>query len=205
MAVNESDIIKRIKLGDSDAFEELYKQHYLSLRLYAKLMLSEEEAEDVVQDSFLNLWFHRETLNESQSVRAYLFRSVYNASLNVLRNKRRIESGGDNLHKQEIEEMGAEYFYNPDRNDVIMNLYTRETRQKLHTAINSLPPRCREVFSLSYLDDLSGKEISNKLGISLSTVENHINNALKLLRKKLILYKSDLLILFILLYKVVFS
>lgn len=197
MSANESNLILRIKSGDSGAFEELYKLHYFSLRLYAKLILS-EEAEDIVQDAFLNMWLHRETLNESLSIRAYLFRSVYNASLNRLRSKQRTEPT-DDLYKLEIEEMGAEYFYNPDKNNVITDIYTRETRQKIHTAIDSLPPRCREVFSLSYFEDLSGKEISTKLGISISTVENHINNAFKLLRKKLLSHKNDLLFLIVLL------
>lgn len=203
MTGNEPIVIRRIKAGDSGAFEELYKLHYYSLRMYAKLMLSDREAEDVVQDVFINLWLHRETLNEALSVRAYLFRSVYNSSLNVIRNKRRTEPC-DDLSKREIEEMGADYYYDPDRNNVITDLYAREARSKIHSAIDSLPPRCKEVFSLSYFDGLPGKEISRKLGISLSTVENHINNAFKILRKKLLSYKNDLLILLVLLYKMLF-
>lgn len=190
----ESGLIEKIKSGDSGAFEELYKLHYFALSMYAKLMLNEGESEDVVQDVFLNLWTHRDLLNESLPIRAYLFRSVYNASLNVLRKKRRTESY-DSIYSQEIEEIGAQHFYNPDANNVIMDLYARDARTKIYTAIKSLPPRCQEIFSLSFIDDLSGKEISKRLGISLSTVENHINNALKLLRKKLLSHKNDMYLL----------
>ncbi len=73
----------------------------------------------------------------------------------------------------------------PDRNPVIVKLMDNELRDTLTEAIGSLPPKSREVFIMSYLDDMSNKEISAKLGISLSTVENHIYKALKLLRSSL--------------------
>lgn len=78
------------------------------------------------------------------------------------------------------------------------NLFNDELRKELNKAIETLPPRCKEVFTLSFLYEFSGKEISEKLGISVSTVENHINNALKILRTKLITHKDELLVLLLL-------
>ena len=71
---------ERIKNGDRNAFDDLYKQHYFSVRSYARLLLDESEAEDVVQDVFFNLWLHRDTLNETLSLRGYLLRSTYNTA-----------------------------------------------------------------------------------------------------------------------------
>ena len=73
-----------------------------------------------------------------------------------------------------------------------------ETVREINRAIESLPPKCREVFKLSYLEDLSNREISERLGISQSTVENHIYSALKQLRQKL--SKEQLLLLLALLF-----
>lgn len=182
-------LVERIKQGDRVAFNELYKQHFVSLRSYARLLLGEDEAEDVVQDVFFNVWVHREALDASQSVRGYLLRAVYHTALNVIKRKGLQESYG-NAYKEEIEAMGWRY-YNPDGSDIIGRLYARDLRTQLQAAIDSLPPRCRQVFSLSYLYDMSGKEISRRLGISLSTVENHIHNALKILRDKLNAEKND--------------
>lgn len=184
-------LVEKIKEGDREAFDELYKLHYLSVRFYAELMLDANEAEDVVQDVFLNVWLHREGLDDSLSLRSYLLRSVYNSSINILKRKKHSE----NYHsacEQEIEEMGYLY-YNPDSCDIIRRLYNQDLRMELNTAIASLPVRCREVFTLSYIDELPSKEISEKLGISLSTVNNHIYSALKLLRNRLGEYKSGLL------------
>lgn len=180
---NTTSLIERVRKGDRIAFNELYRQYYLSLRLYAELLLDEEESEDVVQDVFLNVWLRKEGLDDSQSLQGYLLRSVYNSSLNILKKKGR-SNDYRSIYEQEIEEIGYKY-YDPDANDVIRKLYNQDLRAEINAAINSLPIRCREVFTLSYLHDMTSKEISLQLGISLSTVDNHIYSALKLLREKL--------------------
>ncbi|WP_455634430.1 RNA polymerase sigma-70 factor [Parabacteroides sp.] len=180
---NTTSLIERVRKGDRIAFNELYRQYYLSLRSYAELFLDEEESEDVVQDVFLNVWLRKEGLDDSQSLQGYLLRSVYNSSLNVLKKKGR-SNDYRSVYEQEIEEIGYKY-YDPDANDVIRKLYNQDLRTEINAAINSLPTRCREVFTLSYLHDMPSKEISLQLGISLSTVDNHIYSALKILREKL--------------------
>ena len=93
--------------------------------------------------------------------------------------------------------MGSAY-YAPDNSPIIRKLYSDDLRASLDAAIESLPPKCREVFKLSYLEDLSNREISERLGISQSTVENHMYSALKQLRQKL--SKEQLLLLLALLF-----
>jgi RNA polymerase sigma-70 factor (ECF subfamily) len=75
--------------------------------------------------------------------------------------------------------------WSPDRNPVIQSVFNADLRDIIGEAMAKLSPRCREVFTLSYLDNLTNKEISERLGISLSTVENHIYLALKQLRASL--------------------
>ncbi len=181
-------LIKRVKQGDRTAFDELYKLHYFSLRSYASLFLDKEEAEDIVQDVFLNIWINKDRLDDKLSFRNYLLRSIYNSSLNVIKKKSH-SAEYNSIYRNEIEEMGYLY-YNPDANDIIRRLYNEDLQTQLTKAINSLPAKCREVFTLSYIHEMPSKEISKKLGISLSTVENHIYAALKQLRKVLEVNKS---------------
>lgn len=188
--MDDISLVERIKQGDRAAFDELYKRHYVALRSYARLLLREEEAEDVVQDVFFNIWIHRNALDASLSIRGYLLRAVYHTALNVIKRKGMHETYG-NAYKEEIEEMGRRSYYDPDASESIGRLYVQDLRAEIHAAIDSLPPRCRQVFSLGYLYDMSGKEISRKLGISLSTVENHMYSALKILREKLKAHKND--------------
>lgn len=176
-------LIRRVKKGDKVAFDELYKLHYPALRTYAGMLLRDEEAEDVVQDVFLNVWLRKEGLDDSLSFKSYLFRSVYNTALNIIKH-RRYTDNYRSVCEKEIEEMGYDY-YDPDSCDVIRRLYLQDIQADINAAIDSLPPKCRGVFTLSYLHDMPSKEISEKLGISLRTVDNHIYAALKLLREKL--------------------
>lgn len=192
---NVVSLVERLKRGDRAAFNEIYELHYLSVRFYADLMLDADDAEDVVQDVFLNLWLHREGLDDTLSIRGYLLRSVYNSALNILKKRKHANDYYSSCEK-EIEEMGYDY-YDPDSCDIIRRLYNEDLRADLQAAIESLSVRCREVFVLSYLQDMPSKEISRKLGISLSTVDNHIYSALKQLRDKLGGYKAGLTLLFL--------
>ena len=183
---NVVSLVEMLKRGDRAAFNEIYELHYLSVRFYADLMLDADDAEDVVQDVFLNLWLHREGLDDTLSIRGYL---------HMLKKKKHANDYYSSCEK-EIEEMGYGY-YDPDSCDIIRRLYNADLRADLQAAIESLPVRCREVFVLSYLQDMPSKEISRKLGISLSTVDNHIYSALKQLRDKLGGYKAGLSLLFL--------
>ena len=163
---------------------------------YARLFMKDDWAEDVVQDVFYNVWQNRAALDDSNSLYKYLLRSVYNRALNYLDKNRR--AGDYRAHYQErIASMGSAY-YAPDNSPIIRKLYSDDLRASLDAAIESLPPKCREVFRLSYLEDLSNREISERLGISQSTVENHMYAALKQLRRKL--SKEQLLLLLALLF-----
>lgn len=192
---NVRALVEKVKTGDRKAFNHLYERFYIPLCSYASLLIERDEAKDVVQDVFVNIWIRREYIDTSLSFHGYLLRSVYNSSLNVLKRKdysREYQS----VYRKKIEQMGH-LFYNPDTNETIQHLYNEDLRATLEAAINSLPERCREIFRLSYIDGLPGKEISSKLNISLSTVENHIYSALKQLRSKLKEYVLFLFMIFI--------
>ena len=154
------------------------------------------DAEDVVQDVFYNVWQRRETLDDSNSLYKYLLRSVYNRSLNYLDKNRRAGEYGA-YYRERIAALGSSY-YAPDNSPVVQKLYNDDLRASLDAAIESLPPKCREVFRLSYIEDLSNREIGEQLGISPRTVENHMYAALKQLRRKL--SKEQLLLLLSLLF-----
>ena len=163
---------------------------------YARLFMKDDWAEDVVQDVFYNVWQNRAALDDSNSLYKYLLRSVYNRALNYLDKNRR--AGDYRAYYQErIASMGSAY-YAPDNSPIIRKLYSDDLRASLDAAIESLPPKCREVFRLSYIEDLSNREIGEQLGISPRTVENHMYAALKQLRRKL--SKEQLLLLLSLLF-----
>lgn len=164
------------------SYQTLFRRYYPSLLFYATRLVGEEEAEDVVQDVFVELWKRKETIEIGDQIQAFLYRAVYTRALNVL--KHRSVQDGYCAAMEEINQKRAE-FYQPDNNEVIRRIEDKELRQEIYGAINELPDKCKEVFKLSYLHEMKNKEIADALGVSLRTVEAHMYKALKFLRSRL--------------------
>lgn len=163
-------------------YKLLFRKYYTNLLFYATRIVGEEEAEDVVQDVFVELWRRQESMTVGDQIQAFLYRAVYTRALNVLKHrdiKNSYEAVMLEIHQKRIE------FYQPDSNDVVKRIEDGELRKELFDAINELPDKCKMVFKLSYMHDMKNKEIAETLGISLRTVEAHMYKALKLLRDRL--------------------
>ena len=180
----ERELIIRIRKGDREAFDRYCRSRYVSLISYAQLFVPAVWAEDVVQDVLFGVWQHRGSLKEDPGqVRAYMIRSVYNRCLNYLKRERQ-RMGDVSTSDARILELVSPY-YSPERNPVMADLFNAELGRIIDAAIDRLSPRCREVFRMSYLEDIPDKEIAARLGLSVRTVENQIYAALKQLRTDL--------------------
>ncbi len=180
----EKELIIRIRKGDREAFDRYCRTRYVSLISYARLFVPAAWAEDVVQDVLFAVWQRRGSLREDPSeVRSYMIRSVYNRCLNYLKRERQRAGAFSDSDARILELVSP--FYSPDRNPVMADLFNAELVRIIDAAIDRLSPRCREVFRMSYLEDIPDKEIAARLGISVRTVENQIYTALKQLRADL--------------------
>ena len=167
----------RIKMGDEQAFELLFKKHYTTLCNFSnKYLFNPEEAQDVVQDVFLNIWENRDEIDPEESLKAYLFRITANNSINKLR-RRKVKTKYDEILKfVYVENLGL------SPHDSFLE---RELSEYLGLAFNKIPPQCRRVFDLSRIDGLKYSEIAEYLRISVKTVESHMSKALAILRTEL--------------------
>jgi RNA polymerase sigma-70 factor (ECF subfamily) len=179
------------KKADRDQYNTIFKQYYPRLLAYAGLFVDEDTAKDIVQDLMVYLWDKSDTLTIHTSLESYLFKSVYQRCLNTLKHNR-VQEGY--LHAQLLNDIEAGY-YDPDRNQVIREIFSTELRQILQTAIESLPPKCREAFTKSYIEGMHTNEIAAELNITERTAETHIYNALKHLR---VMLKDKVYVLLIL-------
>jgi RNA polymerase sigma-70 factor (ECF subfamily) len=173
--VNERELLERIRHGDEDAFDALFRTHYGSLVGMAEGMLrSRAIAEEVVQDVMLELWRRRQSLQIEESLRAYLFRATRNRALNHLRHGR-------------VERMGEPHAVGAIAAPATAPaaLVEEEIDIALREAVAVLPDRCREVFELSRVHGLRYSEIAGTLGISVKTVEAQMGKALRTLRERL--------------------
>ena len=173
---------------DRKGFEELFKSFFPSLCMFAqKYVPDQDTAKEVVHNVFLNLWEKREKVDMSTPLKSYLFTSVYNRCLNSIRDQKKFDR----------DETVFERLDSNDFIDATDRLEEQELEQRIFDALQSLPEKCREVFTLNRFEGLKYAEIAEKHGISVKTVETQMSKALKILREKLSDYLT-IIILFIL-------
>ncbi|MCG8608600.1 RNA polymerase sigma-70 factor [bacterium] len=166
----------RIKRSDPEAFRALFDLYQQSIYNFIYLKLRDSAAaEDVVQEAFIRVWENRLELDENRSVRTYLFTIANNLALNVIRHQRIVLKYQAEADKKP-----------PVVDETYLELESRELQIALVKALMNLPEAPRQAFMMSRFEELKYKEIADRLGISVKTVENHIGKALKLLRKSLI-------------------
>ena len=188
----ERSLILRLIEGDEDAFCELYATYKNRLIYFAmRFLKSREYAEDVFQDAFTVVWQSRRFINPDASFSSYLYTIMRNRILNQLRN-----AANEEKLKESILSQALDYTEDTKR-EVMLN----DLKSLISHALQQLTPRQREIFEMSREAQLSHKEIADKLGISINTVQEHISTSLKLIRTHLIKYSGseyvDLLLLLI--------
>lgn len=171
--MSDEALFEMLKSDHVWAMKEIFDRHNLRLfQLAAGVLNDEDQAKDLVQDVFIDLWNRRHTSN-IQLLSHYLSRAIKFQVLKHLRNGK--------LQDRHLKLAQKVQFAN--QTEEMLNF--QELEIQLHKAITVLPPRCKEVFFLSRYQNLSHKEISMRLKISTKTVEAQISKALSVLRSKL--------------------
>jgi len=171
--------IRAIAEGDQKAFEQLFREWYVRLCVYAESLLHDRDAsEDLVQGVFCMLWEKRENLEHCGIISAYLYRSVYHGALNLLKHEKvRAAFLEFQKNQEEKEEGEIEFFMENENQQVLL--------AEIDRAIQALPEQCREIFLLSRFAGKKSTEIASQLNISVRTVETQLYRAMKKIREKL--------------------
>ena len=171
---DEASVAERLKAGDTEAFNALYRHYFRALVVYASRIVSADKAEEAVQETMLWLWENRTVLCISTSLPKYLFGAVRNNCLTYL--------GHESIERRvlgNIRNKMCEQFEVPDF-DVV-----EELRENIRAAVADLPASYREAFEMSRFQRKTYEEIAAVLEISPKTVDYRIQQCLKILRVKL--------------------
>lgn len=186
-----SECFQNLAKGDASAFEtifELYKKRVFGVAL--KMLKSETEAEEIVQDVFLSIWLAKSKLSDVNDPEAYLFTITYNTIYTHLKKASRNQQ----LLKTIIDHLTQ------IQNTTDETIAAHETGKLINEAIQQLPPQQRAVYELSKQEGLSYNEIAECMHLSRNTVRNHLAEAMKTIRaflKKTAMLFSSLVVFLI--------
>jgi len=167
-------IINKLKEGDVLSFDYIFKKYNKKVYYFALSYLkNKEEAEDVVQDVFMNLWKYRDQINEYYVFSKYLFKITYNATC-----KRFRKQASDKKHLEEV----LQNIIIED-NSTNLDIEYNNLLETANLLIEKLPTRQKNILLLSIKEQLPSEQIALKLNISKKTVENYLTMAKTTLRK----------------------
>ncbi|WP_163712596.1 RNA polymerase sigma-70 factor [Mangrovibacterium lignilyticum] len=170
--------ISSTALPTEKQFESIFREYFVRLCCFADRYTNNiEESKEIVQEVFLKVWDKRDVLPMDDDLKFYLFRSVKNASLNLLQHKRVVDDFQSVLYLL--------YTADGSENQVFQSLEVIELKEKIDAAVASLPTECRRIFLLSRDMGLKYAEIAQELSVSVKTVETQMSRALSRLRRLL--------------------
>lgn len=177
-------ILDGINDKDEKSWAQLYSACYASLCTYVESIVCDmDNAKDIVQDLFVAIWDSKLRFGTASELLSYLYKSLYNNALIFLRNSKNRERLLEKMKQEELvrEDTWDDYLLKMVREEIIRLLY-------LH--IEDLPKMRRQIIELS-INGFSGKEIADKLGISVNTVKVQKNRSIKYLRACLVNVKNE--------------
>ncbi len=170
----EKVLIKAIKEGDHNSFEQIYFHYCEKVYLFAcRYLYNNQEAEGIVQEVFYRIWEYRKNLDENQSFNGYILTITKNVIFNENRKKIIFNSYARDIVN----------YINKDTNQTEDQIIYENIKLIINKEIENFPPKRKQIYKMSRNEGLSYKEISKKLNISEKTVETHIRLAIKRLKK----------------------
>lgn len=174
-SLSDNELFVALKRKDRSAYAQIFDRYWTVLFLHALQMLrDEEDARDIVQELFATLWQKSESIEITNTLSSYLYRSVRNRVFDYIKRRKVMTDYLQSL-KDFMEEGGTE-------TDTLIR--EKQLAEAIENEIAALPPKMRAIFELSRKQHLSYSEIAQQLDISEHTVKSQVSNALRILRSK---------------------
>lgn len=178
----DSRLLERVRASDVEAFRLLFEKYQPVLfRGILQSLRDTDAAHDIIQETFLRVWIHRASLKPEQLFLAYVFK----ISRNLIRDHAKHQQVRK-THESEVHQGSPSPQHDPE-GSAQLNMLEERISEVVRT---KLPAKCREVFLLSRMEQMSNAEIGIQLGITAKTVENQITRAIRILRRNLRKYMN---------------
>lgn len=173
---NEKELFTRLSQGDEAAFTLIF--HHYTQRIYHYILhktKSPETAEEVVQEVFIKVWNAREKFSEIDNYESFLFTMASNKLIDFFRRM---------AHQEKLKKEVWETIRDSS-NITIEELDFRHSQELINQAVEQLSPQRKRIFLLNKEQGLTRQEIADELGLSVNTINNHLNEAVRLVREQL--------------------
>lgn len=174
--LSDQELTDLLKSGDEGAYTAIYNRYWKLIYVHVfKMLKNEDDAKDIVQEVFGNLWIKAGAIKNNNNISGLLYTAARNRVFDLIeRNKVRYDYLGEIAH-----------FVTEAESVQMETIDEQRILEILQREIEKLPPKMREIFELSRKENLSHKEIAGKLNISEQTVKKQVHNALKVIKPKL--------------------
>lgn len=175
-SLTDPELVHLMQSNDQQAFAEIYQRYFSSLYIHAYNRIKDkDEAKDLVQELFTQLWSKRNKLDPGVNFSGYLYTWVRNLVLNAIAHQQ-VEAKYRTLYPQ----LNGTSETNTDH-----RVRERQLAAVIEKEIQAMPPKMRTVFQMSRNANMNYKEIAQKLYLSEQSVRSHVKNALRTLKSRL--------------------
>jgi RNA polymerase sigma-70 factor (ECF subfamily) len=182
-------LLREFQSGSEQAFDQVFTCYYPLLCVYANRILRQPEiGQDLAQESLITVWNRRTDFDSFSKIKAFLYTCVRNACFKQLEKEKVKNKYESSLGSNEP----------MDDQSVLKDIIHAEVISRIFAQVDTLPEQCRKVIYMTFKEDKKPKEISDELGITISTVNSQKMRGLNLLREKL--SENDYLVIALLLF-----
>lgn len=174
--LDDASLIQLIQQGEAEAFAVFYERHRGTMYLAAYHLLRDaDDAADAVQELFSSIWQEPDHIDPNGNIKGYLYTILRNRVLSAFARSKYVDEYASSF-------LAFERQFACSTEETVV---AKDLAQILEEKISQLPARMREVYELSWYEDLTNKEISKRMSITEGTVKQHKYQALRILRRQL--------------------
>ena len=182
-----ADYIRSFQQGEEKGFGYFFREYYASL-CYFSFQISKDKgvAEEIAGDALMKLWERHIHFDNIPSVKSFLYTTTRNASVDWLRRQKRSKA-----RTKEIIYLAEE-----TEGSVVQKMIETETYNEIFAVLNTLPPKCRQIFNMLYVQGKNYQQIAEELGLSINTIRNQKARGLSIIKQRIALFLFATLLLF---------
>ncbi|MBC7851066.1 MAG: RNA polymerase sigma-70 factor [Chitinophagaceae bacterium] len=168
-------LIRELNNDKERALSAIFRRLYPSLCLYANTIIRERvAAEEIASEVFVKLWVRRDSITTEAHLLSFLYRVTQNACIDWLRKQETIRSVFETIRKQPEQEEKTH----------LQAMVESESYRNLHESFEKLPPKCKRIFHMIYIDGKNYQEIATELGITVNNVQSQRSRGVELLKQR---------------------